>query len=179
MDVMDVQDYLWQLAQVNRHGFGFLLGYGLTWWAAAVIARRFGDRVGAYAVLFQGLVGLPLGLMLTAVAAVGPRPEDPTFNALSIYLSMGQLLVLPLAIVLIIREHYRLAVAVLAVVLAVHLIPYAWLYRSPVYLAVGIVIAVGSAVVIGRQTRTGLAIPLICAVTGSALLLGSVAAFVG
>ncbi len=176
---MDVQDYLSQLAQVNRHGFGFLLGYGLTWWAAAVVSRRFDDRVGAYAVLFQGLVGLPLGLLLTAVAAVGARPEDPTLNALSIYLSMGQLLALPLAIVLIIREDYRLAVAVLAVVLAVHLIPYAWLYRSPVYLVVGIIIALGSAVVTGRQTRTDLAIPTICALTGSTLVLGSVAAFLG
>ena len=43
---MDVQEYLRELAQVNRNGFGFLLAYGITWVTAAVVGWRFGERVG-------------------------------------------------------------------------------------------------------------------------------------
>lgn len=169
---MDVQEYLRELAQANRNGFGFLLAYGITWVTAAAVGWRFGARVGTYAALFQGMVGLPLGLLLTTVAADGTRPEDPTLNALSIYLSIGQLLVLPLVIVLVIRSRYTVAVATLAVTLAVHFVPYSWLYATPIYIVVATVIAVGTALLIARDSppnRTGWQI---CALTGGALLLG-------
>lgn len=172
---MEAQDYLSELALVNRHGFGFLLAYGATWMVAAGLGHRFGDRIGAYAALFQGMVGLPLGLGLTAVAATAPRPQDALLGQLSLYLSMGQLLVLPLAIVLVVRSRYLWAVSLLALVLAVHFVPYAWLYGTPVYLVVGAVVAVGTAVLVGvdRGIRQ---VPAICALTGSTLMLGGVAA---
>lgn len=149
----DVGDYLSQLATVNRHGFGFLLAYGTTWLVSASLWWRLGPRVGAYAALFQGMVALPLGLGLTEVFAAGDRPSDTTMNALSIYLAMGQLLVLPLAILLIVRRHYLVAVAVLAVVLAVHFVPYSWLYGTPVFAVLGGVITVGVTVVLARRDR--------------------------
>lgn len=169
---MDVQEYLRELAQVNRNGFGFLLAYGVTWVTAAVVGWRFGERVGTYAALFQGMVGLPLGLLLTMVAADGPRPEDPTLNALSIYLSMGQLLVLPFVIVLVIRSRYTVAVATLAVTLAVHFVPYSWLYATPIYVVVAAVVAVGTAILTARVSPPNSAGWRICALTGAALLLG-------
>jgi len=55
----NVGDYLVALATVNRHGFGFLLAYGLTWLLAALVWRTKGDRAGAYAALFQGMVRRP------------------------------------------------------------------------------------------------------------------------
>lgn len=151
----DVGDYLSQLATVNRHGFGFLLAYGTTWLVSASLWWRLGPRVGAYAALFQGMVALPLGLGLTEVFAAGARPDDPTMNALSIYLAMGQLLMLPLAILLIVRRHYLLAVAVLAVVLAVHFVPYSWLYGTPLFAVLGGVITVAVTVILARQDHWG------------------------
>lgn len=174
---MDVQDYLRELAQVNQNGFGFLVAYGLTWLTAALLGRRFGDRVGTYAALFQGMVGLPLGLLLTMTAAQGARPDDPTLNALSIYLSMGQLLVLPFVIVLVARGRHTMAVATLAVTLAVHFVPYSWLYSTPIYLVVAAIVAVGTAVLVARDSQPAGTGCRICAVTGSALLLGGVIAF--
>lgn len=173
---MDAQDYVRELAQVNRNGAGFLLAYGLTWLISAGLGWRFGERVGTYAALFQGMVGLPLGLLLTLVTADGSRPDDPTLNALSIYLSMGQLLILPLVIVLTASGRNTLAVAALAVTLAVHFVPCSWLYATPIYLVVASVIAVGTAVLIAKQTRQGSSVPEICALTGIALLLGGVVA---
>ena len=123
----DVQDYLESLAEVNHNGFGFLVAFGLTWLVAGTVWLRFGEKAGAYAALFQGTVGVPLGLLLTWLTATGPRPDDPAMNALSIYLGSGQLLALPLAIVLIVQRRHLAVVAVMALVLAVHLVPYAWL----------------------------------------------------
>lgn len=144
---------------------------------AAALGRRFGPRVGAYAALFQGIVGLPLGLALTALAARAARPEDATLGPLSLYLSMGQLLVLPLAIVLIVRARYAVTVALLAVTLAVHFVPYSWLYRTPIYLGVGAVIAVGTAALVVARTEAR-QVWSVCAVTGSALIVGGAAALV-
>lgn len=149
----DVGDYLSTLATVNRHGFGFLLAYGTTWLVAALLWWRLGPRVGAFAALFQGMVALPLALGLTALGAVGQAPDDPTMNALAIYLSMGQLLVIPLAVVLIVRGSYLVPVALLAAVVAVHFVPYSWLYGTPLYAVLGAVIAVAVAVVVGLQDR--------------------------
>lgn len=185
---MDVEIYLRELAQANRNGFGFLLAYGLTWIVSAVLGWRFGERVGTYAALFQGMVGLPLGLLLTAAAADRARPQDATLNSLSIYLSMGQLLILPLVIVLITTARYTLAVAALAVTLAVHFVPYAWLYGTVIYIVVAAVVALGAAALTAIETSaaTGTsgaiearaAGPRICALTGATLLLGGVAALI-
>ena len=72
---MEVQEHLRELAQVNRNGSGFLVAYGLPWLTAAFVGWRLGERLGTYAALFQGMVGLPLGLVLTMAAADGPRPR--------------------------------------------------------------------------------------------------------
>lgn len=169
---MDVLDYLHELALVNRGGAGFLLAYGVTWLVAAAVAWKFGARAGAFGALFQGMVGLPMGLGLTALLARGPRPEEETLNALSFYLSMGQLLVLPLAIILIVKERYSLAVGVLATVLAVHFVPYAWLYQTVTYLVVAVVVAAGAAASLARESEDGAAVAGVCALTGLALLSG-------
>lgn len=174
---MDVEQYLSELAQVNRNGFGFLVAYGLTWVVAAALGWRFGERVGAYAALFQGLVGLPAGLLLTMLAADGARPQDSTLNSLSIYLSMGQLMILPLVIVLIAKARYSVAVAALAVILAVHFVPYSWLYATPLYVGVAAVVAFGTAALIARESTQRVTVAQICAVTGATLLLGGVTAF--
>lgn len=173
---MEVQEYLRELAQVNRNGFGFLLAYGFTWLTAAFVGWRFSERLGSYAALFQGMVGLPLGLLLTMAAADGPRPKDPTLNALSIYLSMGQLLVLPFVIVLVIRGRYTVAVATLAVTLAVHFVPYSWLYATPVYVVVAAVVAVGVAILTAKESQPRKTVWQVCALTGATLLLGGVTA---
>lgn len=173
---MDVQSYLRDLAQANRSGAGFLLAYGFTWLTAAALGWRLGERIGTYAALFQGIVGLPLGLVLTRVIADGARPDESTLNALSVYLGTSQLLILPLVIVLIATDRHTMAVAALAVTMAVHFVPYAWLYSTPVYIFVGSVVAAGSAVLIARESSGDQTGPAICALTGMTLLFGGLGA---
>lgn len=173
-----VDDYLAALATVNRHGFGFLLAYGVTWVLAGIVWRTRGDRAGAYAALFQGMVALPVAFGLTALTAVGTRPADPTMNMLSTYLATGQLMVLPFVIVLIVSRRYTMAVATLAATTAVHFLSYTWLYQTPVYLVMAIVIAIVTATLIRVEDRRQQSVgALICASTGAILLVGSVATF--
>ncbi|AXH97079.1 DUF7010 family protein [Ornithinimicrobium avium] len=175
----ELEAYLQTLAAVNHRGAGFLAAYGTTWLAAALLWRLRGSVVGSYAALFQGMVALPLALALTALTASGPRPEGAALNQLAIYLSTGQLLVLPLAVVLVVRRRHLLAAATLSTVMAVHLVPYSWLYRTPAYLGAAVVVALATAVLVGRhlgeegEARTG---GWVCASTGGALLLGASAA---
>lgn len=173
---MDPDEYLRALAVANRHGFGFLIAYGTTWTAAGLVGRRFGPRAGAFAVLAQGMVALPLALLLTQVAAAGPRPDDPTLGALSVYLSTGQLLALPFVVVLVRAGRHTLAVAAVAVVLAVHFVPYAWLYGTPVYVVVAAVVALVAAV-LARDPDDDAAASRIALGTGATLLVGGVATF--
>lgn len=173
----DVDTYLQALATVNHRGFGFLAAYGTTWLVSGVLWRVWGTKVGSYAALFQGMVALPLALGLTALSASGPRPHHPTLDQLAIYLSTGQLLMLPLAIVLVVRRQQLLAVAAIATTTAVHFVPYSWLYSTPVYLVMGALVAVLVVVVVGRSTeREQDAGAQICAGTSGILLLGAVVA---
>lgn len=144
-----------QLATLNRHGFAFLLAYGLTWLAAAAVWRRRGARAGAYAVLFQGLLALPIALGLTALTATGPRPDAPLLDQLSVVLAMSQVFALPLVGYLIMAERHRTAVLAVAVSLVVHLPPYSWLYRTPLYLGLAGVLAVALVVLTRDQDRRG------------------------
>lgn len=150
-----VEEYLTQLAHVNRHGFGFLLAYGTTWTIVALLWRRFGPRVGAFAMVFQGMVAAPVALGLTALAARGPTPEHAALESLSFYLLFGQMVVVPLVIVLLVRERYLTAAVAFTVVLAAHFVPYSWLYSTLLYAVLAVLLAAAVAVVVGVQHRWG------------------------
>lgn len=175
----DLDSDLVALAEATHHGFGFLTAYGLTWVAAGLLWRVWGPRVGAYAALFQGMVALPLALGLTALAATADRPDNPLLDTLSVALSMGQLLMIPLVIILVIAGRFDVAVAAFAVTTAVHFVPYSWLYQTPVYLVVGVLIGVGTAVLVqrslARERSSGAGV---CALCGGVLLAGAVVALV-
>jgi hypothetical protein len=87
-------------------------------------------------------------LGLTWLMATGTRPEHPTMDVLVVFLASGQLLALPLAIVLVRRELYGLVVAVLAITTAVHFVPYTWLYSTPVYVVAAATVAVVTSVLL-------------------------------
>lgn len=175
----DLERGLLALAEATHHGFGFLTAYGLTWLVASLLWRVKGSRVGAYAALFQGMVALPIALGLTAVAATADRPDNPLLNSLSIALSMGQILMIPLVVILIIAARYDIAVGALAATTAVHFVPYSWLYQTPVYVVIGVLIGLGTAVLVQRGlTRERSSGGGVCALTGGVLLVGAVVAYV-
>lgn len=186
---------LQQLATVNHHGFAFLLAYGLTWLLAAAIWRWRGEHLGAYAVLLQGVLALPIAFGLMALTSAGTRPENPLLDELSTALAVSQVFALPILVHLILRRSYRQVPIVLAAVTIVHFSPYSWLYRTPLYMVLAGALAIGLVMVcrlVDRRTRarTGTrpgdadapaatrgdaAIP---AFTGAVLVIGAVIALV-
>lgn len=132
-----------RLATVNHHGFAFLFAYGLTWLLAAAVWRWRGEHAGAYAVLLQGVIALPIAFGLMAVTSAGPRPQNPLLDELSTALAVSQVFALPILIYLILRRAHRQVPIVLAAVTIVHFSPYSWLYRTPLYMVLAGVLAIG------------------------------------
>lgn len=87
-----------------------------------------------------------MAVVLQAVTAAGTRPDNPLLNQLSLVLSVSQIFALPWVIAVIMARRWRTSALVMAVTTAVHFAPYSWLYRTPQYLVLGAVIAIGIAV---------------------------------
>lgn len=117
---------------------------------------RTSPRTAAYATLFQGMVALPIALGLTAITATVDRPELDGMDMLSVLLSVGQLLVLPLVIFLVATRRYTLVPLAMAIVLVVHFAPYSWLYATPLYLIMGAAVAIGVTAAMGLKVRIDL-----------------------
>lgn len=162
---------------MNRNGFGFLLANGVTWLVASVTTLRFGGGVGAHSSLLQRLLDLPLGLLITALTQTGSQPDDSALNELRINLSLGQLLVLAVAFVMLTQRQYEVFVAALAMGLAVHVVPYSWLYATSAYTIVAILIAVDTGVSLARGGPSERSVAGMCAICGASLLLGSIGTF--
>lgn len=150
---MTISEYTQALAEATRHGWGFLFAYGVTWLVCAVLWHRSSPRIAAYATLFQGMIALPVALGLTAASARGYRPALAGMESISVLLSMGQLLALPVVILLVAQRRYTLVPLAMVIMLVVHFAPYSWLYATPLYLVMGAIIAIGVTVAMSVKSR--------------------------
>ncbi|MCC2322266.1 DUF7010 family protein [Cellulomonas xiejunii] len=182
----DVEELLVELAEVNHRGAVFLLAYGTTWLVCAVLWRTLRSDRAAMATLFQGMVALPVALVVSAgLGMFDERPGGEAITQLGILISMSQLLVLPLLIVLFARGRYTVVPLVFSVAGAIHFLPYAWLYQSGLYILMPIVIAVGLAITYGTDRVVGEGELMsasgagrVCALTGAALVAAGCVAVV-
>ncbi len=140
------------LAQVNRFGAPFLLAYGMTWIVCGFLWRKIRPSYAAIATLFQGMVALPIALViLYFIDAFDHRPAIGEINQLSLLLSMSQILIIPLLIAMFRKKHYTLVPFVFSGAGAVHFLLYAWLYQTPIYILMSLLIAVVIAFVYGTD----------------------------
>jgi hypothetical protein len=152
---MTVAEYRQALGEATGHGWGFLSAYGLTWLICALAWHRRGAKVGAYCTVLQGTVALPLALALTAVGSGAPRPSMPGMDSLSMLLSAGQLLGLPIVLHLVATGRFTLVPLSMTILLVVHFAPYSWLYATPLYLVMGGVLSVAAVIATATATRGG------------------------
>lgn len=150
---MTIAEYTHALGEATGHGWGFLAAYGATWVVCAIFWRRASPRTAAYVTLFQGMVALPVALALTAVTPGPSRPALEGMDSLSVLLSAGQALALPLIIALVVTKRHTLVPPAMVIVTVVHFAPYSWLYATPLYLVMGAVLAVGATVAMGVVGR--------------------------
>lgn len=139
--------------EATRHGWGFLAAYGLTWLVCALAWHRWNPKAASYVTLFQGVVAVPVALVLTALTPGPSRPSLAGMDDLSILLSSGQLVGLPVVVYLVVRERFALVPLAMVMLLAVHFAPYAWLYATPLYLVVGAVLSIAAVVAAASAQR--------------------------
>ncbi len=143
---MGIEEYRHALGEATGHGWGFLTAYGVTWLVCTVAWRRWGPKVGAYCTLFQGMVALPVALLLTAATPGPARPTLAAMDGLSVLLATGQLLGLPVVIYWVAQRNFTRTPLAMVILLAVHFAPYSWLYDTVLYVAMGAVMSVGAVI---------------------------------
>ncbi|MEE6282103.1 DUF7010 family protein [Georgenia sp. MJ170] len=180
---MDLVDSLGQLAEQNFSGIAFLIAYGVTWMVCGLVWQRADERVAAYVTLFQGLVALPAALGISAlIGAIGQaRPVPDEVTQLSVLIGTSQLLGLPLLIFFIVKRQHTVVPFAFAAITAMHFVLYAWLYRTPVYIAMAVAISIGAMVLMltapEDRPRSGPA--RVCYLTGALLLAATAVLLVG
>ncbi len=124
-------------------GSPFLLAFGVSLGLVGLAAFWLPAKTAALVLLFQGNVALPVAFWLERRWAWGTMAKDNPLRALSVQLAMSQLAALPMVII-----AYDLAPATtgaaIASVAAGHLVPYAWLHRTAIYLWLAPCVSVGA-----------------------------------
>ncbi|WP_148710075.1 transposase [Micromonospora sp. M71_S20] len=146
---MDLVESLGLLAEQNISGLAFLTAYGVTWLACGVIWQRASERMAAFATLFQGMVALPVALGLSAlIRAIGrERPVPDEITQLSVLVGTSQLLGLPFLIYLVVKHQYTLVPFAFATITSMHFVLYSWLYQTPIYIVMAVLISLGTTTV--------------------------------
>ena len=178
---MSIDEYRHVLGESTGHGWGFLAAYGLTWLVCAVVWKMGSDRAAAYCTLFQGMVALPLSLVITAATPGPARPSMTGMDDVSVLLALGQVLALPIVIYLVVRQQLTVVPLAMAIMLVVHFAPYSWLYATPLYFVAGGAISVAAALAHASARRDHATGPeresagagRVCASTGVVMLLSA------
>lgn len=146
---MDLVESLASLAEQNMSGMAFLTAYGVTWLVCGVIWVHASQAVAALATLLQGVIAFPAALGLSAlIGAIGQeRPVADEITQLSVLIGTSQLLGLPFLIFLTVKHQYTLVPFAFATITSMHFVLYAWLYRTPVYIAMAVLISLGTTAV--------------------------------
>lgn len=132
----------------NRGGFSFLLVHGITWTVASVLSFMLPTETAALVYLFQGLLAFPASLALERLLGYRfVKADENPLIGLFVMIAMIQGLALPASIIAFNLDPLYVP-AVFAATSGGHLLPYSWLHRTPAYVAVAIIAALGPFVVL-------------------------------
>ncbi len=123
-------------------GFSFLLFFSFAWIGAGCLSYMVPLNVVPFIYWFSGLPAIPLAMALERrIGYVPPAKPDPLLP-LTLQLMFIQVVAFPAFLPFLGSDAYSFPVAFAAVVGA-HLLPFQWVYRTPLYGVLGVVIAVG------------------------------------
>jgi hypothetical protein len=138
-----VDDARDEVSASSSGGAPFLVAYGATMVACALLALVLPRTAIALVAMFQGSVALPAAFWLERRLRVRPASPENPLKPLSVQLAMSQVVALPAVIV-----TYSLDPDMVPVVLAAigggHFLPYAWLHRTNAYAALATAVALGA-----------------------------------
>ncbi|MGD2027637.1 MAG: hypothetical protein PVI99_07460 [Anaerolineales bacterium] len=141
-----------EVSASSAGGAPFLICYGVTFILTGILSYMLPRETSALLVMFQGAVALPAALWLERRMGTTRITADNPLNNLSMLLAVSQGLAIPFLIVI-----YNINPGQIPVVMAglggVHFLPYGWLHRNRIYIALAVIISVGSfALVLGLST---------------------------
>ncbi len=175
--LMEIETVLTELAELNKYGVAFLMSFGVTWLICGVFWKRASESTAGYATLFQGLIALPVALLISySMGALTERPGGDIFTELVMTIAMSQMLILPLIIVMQAKKQHTLIPFVFSTSLTIHFVMYFWLYQTWIYIAMSVVIAAGAAAIYSMGVEKSRVMPAkksagqCCFFTGSTLI---------
>ena len=124
-------------------GAPFLGSFALSIFITGLLAFWLPTRTAALVLMFQGNLALPLAFWLERRLAWGQMAKDNPLRGLSVQLAMSQIAALPMVLLTWAVAPWATGAAV-ASVAAAHLVPYAWLHRTRIYLVLAPVVSLGA-----------------------------------
>ena len=140
IDLVQAQD---EVSASSAGGAPFLIAYGLTLFVTAILSFFIPINIVALIAMFQGSIALPLAFWLERRMGSGAMSPGNPLRPLSIQMAMSQILALP-AIIVAYSLEPRLVPVVLAAVGGAHFLPYAWLHRTQLYVALAVAVSIGA-----------------------------------
>lgn len=135
-------------------GAPFLIAFALTLAVCGVLGMFLPVKTAALVVLFQGNVALPLAFLLERRLGTRRMGADHPLRPLSVQMAMSQIVALPVVVLVYLLEPAYVPAA-MAAIGGGHFLPYAWLQRTRLYVALGAAVSVGAlalALWLGRES---------------------------
>ncbi len=133
------------VSAASAGGAPFLLCFGATLLACAVLSLYVTTPTAALVVMFQGGLALPAAFLLERRMGQAPMAADNPLRPLSIQLAMSQVVALPVVILAYSLNPGAVPLA-MAAIAGGHFLPYAWLQRTNVYAVLAVAVSAGALV---------------------------------
>ena len=134
-----------EVSQSSAGGAPFLICFGATIFACAILAFYLPTKQAALAVMFQGGLALPAAFLLERRMGWGPMAKANPLNALSVQLAMSQIVAFPVVIAMFDLRPGAVPLA-MASIAGGHFLPYAWLQRTKGYVWLAVAVSLGALV---------------------------------
>lgn len=131
------------VSESSAGGAPFLICFGATLLACALLSTTVSRPVAALLVMFQGSLALPAAFALERRMSRKAMAPDNPLKPVSIQLAMSQIVALPVVIAMYSLNPGGVPLA-MAAIGGGHFLPYAWLQRTPVYGALGAAVSLGA-----------------------------------
>lgn len=123
-------------------GFPYLLVFSVVWIVAAVLSYVVPREIAPWIYVLLGMPATPIAIALERrVGYVRVAPPDPLLP-LTLQILFVQMVAFP-AILLVWNLAPALVPVAFAAVVGAHFLPFQWVYRTPLYGVLGVVVAVG------------------------------------
>ena len=151
-------------------GFPILLVFGAAWIVAGSLSFVVPPNLAPWVYVLLGVPAMPVALALERRIGYVEAPNPDPLLPLTLQILFVQVVAFP-AILIVWEESPAYVPVAFAAIVGGHFLPFQWVYKTAIFLVLGIVVAVGPfalAVLFGRRSMhyTGFFV-------GAALLLGA------